>query len=257
MSAPLSTPPASPQPRRIATPGWLDLRLVLGVLLVLASVLIGAKIVSSASTTYASVAATRNLAAGTVLTRDEVRLAQVQLPDRGRGVYLRTLADAVGKRLERAVSRGELLASAAVARVRAQTTLTVPLAAGAAPSLRSGQRIEVWVSTASCSSVVLLPDVTVQSVHADAGGSFSNGSGGQDVVISVEPAVAGRVIQALAIDEVKLRAGILVGHATPTVPAPAPSAVPAPAPSAATSASLPSAPPSSDLAACASASPSR
>jgi flagella basal body P-ring formation protein FlgA len=248
VSAPLPTPPASPQPRRIATPGWLDLRLVLGVVLVLASVLIGAKIVSSASRTYASVAATRDLAAGTVLTRDDVRLAQVQLPGHGRGVYLRTMADAVGKRLERAVSRGELLAAAAVAHVREQTTLTVPLAAGAAPKLRSGQRIEVWVSSASCSSVVLLPDVTVQSVHADSGGSFANGSGGQDVVISVDPADAGRVIQALAIDEVKVRAGILVGHASPSATASAAPSAPA-APS--------SAPPPTDLAACASASPSR
>lgn len=246
LPAPPATPPASPQPRRIATPRWLDLRLVLGVLLVLASVLIGAEVVSHASTTYPAVAATRDLAAGTVVTRDDLRLAQVQLPGHGRGVYLRSLDDALGKRLQHAVTRGELIPSAAVARVRAQTTLTVPLAAGAAPDLHSGQRIEVWVSTASCASVVLLADVTVQAVHADTGGSFSNGSGGQDVVISVEPAMAGRVIQALALEDVKLRAGIVVGPARP-----APTATPAASP-----ASGP-APPPADLAACASPSPSR
>ena len=137
--------------------------------------------------------------------------------------------------------------------MRARTTLTVPLAAGAAPDLRSGQRIEVWVSTASCSSVVLLPDVTVQAVHADTGGSFSNGTGGQDVVISVEPAVAGRVIQALALADVKLRAGILVGRATTAPAGPA-----SPTPSATGSVQSPAPPDgSADLARCASASPSR
>lgn len=254
----------SPAPRRVARPSWLDLRLVLGVLLVLASVLIGAKIVSGASKTHAAVTATRDLAAGTVLTADDLRLSQVQVPGRGRDVYLADTKDAIGQRLERAVSRGELVPSAAVAKVKAQTTLTVPLAAGAAPRLRSGQRIEVWVSSSSCPFVVLLPDVTVQSVHADADGSISNGRGGQDVVISVEPAIAGRVIAALAIDGVTLRAGVLVGRHPSAVPS---AAVPSASPpsSGSQSESTPqsgSTPPQSggdptDLAACASPSATR
>ena len=36
-----------PVPRRVRPPRWLDLRLVLGVLLVLASVLLGARIVGA------------------------------------------------------------------------------------------------------------------------------------------------------------------------------------------------------------------
>ena len=59
---------------------------------------------------------------------------------------------------------------------------------------------------------MLLPDVTVQAVRADTGGSFTTGTGGQDVVISVEPD-AGRPgrPRALAIDDVHLRAGVLAG----------------------------------------------
>ena len=106
-----------------------------------------------------------------------------------------------------------------MARVAAQTTLTVPLAAGAAPALHTGQRIEVWVSTAShARRSLLLPDVTVQSVRTDDGGSFSTGVGGQDVVVSVAPDVADRVIAALALDQVKLRAGVLVGSTDRSTP---------------------------------------
>jgi SAF domain-containing protein len=256
----VSVPPPSPQPRRIATPSWFDLRLVLGVLLVLVSVLIGAKVVDGARSTTATVVATRDLAAGTVLTAGDVRLAQAQLPGHGKGVYLTATTGAVGRRLTRAVSRGELVPAAAVARVRTQTTLTVPLASGTAPDLRAGQRIELWVSSATCPSTVLLPDVTVQAVHPGDDGSFSDGTGGQNVVISVEPAQAGRVIAALALDEVKLRAGILVGPAAgdpdrsaPPDQAATPSGTPAPSGAASSSGS----PAAGDLAACAAASPTK
>jgi hypothetical protein len=202
--------PSSPRPRRIATPSWLDLRLVLGVLLVLASVLIGAKVVSSAEHTYPTVAVRHDLAAGTVLTADDLRLAKVQLPHRGHGVYLAKVRDAVGRQLSRPMSAGELLPADAVAAVKPQTTVTVPLASGAAPELRKGQRIELWLSTATCSSVVLLPAVPVQAVHADSG-TLPGGTGGQDVVISVRPELADRVVSALAIDQAQVRAGVLVG----------------------------------------------
>jgi hypothetical protein len=208
----LSPPaPPSPSPRRISPPSWLDLRLVLGVVLVLASVLVGARVVSGARTTYPTVAANRDLAAGTVLTAEDLRLARVQLPDRGRGVYLARLRDVVGKQLTRPVSAGELVAFGAIAKIPQQTTVTVPLASGSAPQLHKGQRIEVWVSTAGCSSLVLLPEVTVQAVHAEGSGSFDSGTGGQDVVISVAPALAERVVAALAIDGVHLRGGVLGG----------------------------------------------
>lgn len=203
--------PLSPPARRVAAPSWLDLRLVLGVLLVLGSVLLGAQVVSSARHTYARVAVRRDLAAGVVLTAGDLRLVQVQLPDSGHGVYLARVNDAVGRRLARPIGAGELLPAAAVADVPAQTTVTVPLASGSAPQLRKGQRIELWLSTPQCASVVLLPDVTVQAVHGDTGGSFGAGADGQDVVVSVAPGLAERVVAALALDDVRLRAGVLTG----------------------------------------------
>jgi hypothetical protein len=219
---PVSSPqlPPSPSPRRIATPSWLDLRLVLGVALVLGSVLLGAKVVSGARHTYPRVAARHDLAAGTILTARDLQLSRVQLPGQGAGVYLADVARVVGHQLSRPVSAGELVPSGALTRVPARTTVTVPLATGSAPDLRKGQRIELWVSASGCPSQVLLPDVTVQAVRTDTGGSFSEGDGGQDVVISVAPALADRVVRALGFDSVQLRAGVLLGPPVASAPLP-------------------------------------
>jgi flagella basal body P-ring formation protein FlgA len=202
--------PQSPRPRRVATPSWLDVRLVLGVALVLASVLLGARLVSSARHTAPVVAARRDLAAGTVLSADDLTVVSARLPGVASGSYATGPAQLVGRRLSHAVSAGELVPVAAVDSVATHTTVTVPLEAAAAPDLRKGQRIELWVSVGNCAALVLLPDVAVQAVRTDSG-AFGSGTGGQDVTISVAPALAERVVAALAIDDAQLRAGILTG----------------------------------------------
>jgi len=70
-----------PTPRRIRPPRWLDLRLVLGVLLVLGSVLLGARVVAAADATVPVWAATGDLAAGTELTAGDLRAVDVRLGD--------------------------------------------------------------------------------------------------------------------------------------------------------------------------------
>jgi hypothetical protein len=202
----------SPVPHRIKAPSWLDLRLVIGVVLVLGSVVLGAKIVSGANHTYRMLAVTRDLAAGTLLSHDDVKAVRVQLPDRGHGIYVSGDADVLGKQLNRSLASGELLPAAALGTAAALTTVTVPLTADNAPTLRPGQRVEIWLSTKTCASIVLLADVTVQDVHPATGGSFSS-SGGQNVVVSVAPDLAGRVVGALARDGATIRAGILTGPA--------------------------------------------
>jgi SAF domain-containing protein len=204
----------SPHPRRISTPRWFDLRLVLGVVLVLAAVLVGALVVARARHTDKELAVTHDLAAGTTLQATDVRLVDVQLPDdvRHDAGYLSDPAAAVGKVLNRPLRRGELVPAAVVSAAGgAQTTVSVPFAADAAPALTRGERIVVWLSTPSCPSVVLLPDVTVQDVRAATSGGFSTSGTGQDVVVSVVPTLAQRVVAALAIPDATIRAGVLTG----------------------------------------------
>ena len=74
-AGPPTAPPEvlpGPTPRRVRPPRWLDLRLVLGVLLVLGSVLLGARIVSAADATVPVWTAVRDLAPGTELRADDL-----------------------------------------------------------------------------------------------------------------------------------------------------------------------------------------
>jgi len=64
---PSGSPAASPTPRRLRAPGWLNFRLIAGILLVLVSVIAGARIVTAADTSDMVWAAEADLAAGTVL----------------------------------------------------------------------------------------------------------------------------------------------------------------------------------------------
>jgi hypothetical protein len=203
----------SPRPRRISTPRWFDLRLVLGIVLVLAAVLVGAVVVSRAEHTDKELAVTRDLAVGTRVQASDLRLIDVQLPDdvRHDAAYLSDPDQAVGKTLNRALRKGELVPAAVLAAATTATTVSVPFAADAAPALTRGQRIVVWLSTATCPSVVLLPDVTVQDVHTSDSGGFSTSGTGQDVVVSVAPRLAQRVVAALAIQDATIRAGVLTG----------------------------------------------
>lgn len=200
---------SSPTPNRVRTPRWFDLRLVLGIVLVLGSVLVGAKIVSGAHATYRMPALTHDVAAGATLRADDLHLVQVRLPGHGSGVYVARTGDAVGHRLNRALAEGELVPTAALSEAPALTTVSVPIAAGRAPTLRAGERVQLWLSTKLCPSLVLLADVTVQDARASAGtiGSAS----GQDIVLSVPADLADRVIAALALPDAAIRAGILTG----------------------------------------------
>jgi hypothetical protein len=206
----------SPAPSRVSRPTWLDRRLVLGIALVLAAVLVGAQVVSSARHTDKEFAVSRDLAAGATLQASDLQAVDVQLPGTAQ-VYVIDLAKAVGKVLDRPLARGELLPAAALAAAPARTTVSLPLGADAAPRLGRGQRIVVWLSIKTCPTQVLLTDVTVQDVRAADAGSFTSGGAGQDVVLSVAPDLAQRIVSAQAIADATIRAGVLTGR--PEAPA--------------------------------------
>lgn len=201
MSAP------SPSPNRLRAPRWLDARLVAGIVLVLAAVVIGARVVSAAQHTRAVLALSRDLAAGATLRADDLTRVDVRLPHTE--MYADDPAKVVGHRLNRTLGKGELIPVQALGTAPQATTISVPLQARDAPRLQRGQRIEIWVSTPTCRSLVLLADVTVQDVHD---GSDAIGAGtGQDVVLSVPPELAARVVAALADTDAVVRAGVLTG----------------------------------------------
>lgn len=205
--------PVSPVPRRLRAPSWLDLRLVVGVLLVLASVAGGAFAVSASGRTQRLWALRHDVEPGVLLTATDVVAVSARVPS-GHEVYLAAATSVAGQNVTRRLSAGELLPRSALGDAPARTTVTLPLGADVAPEIRAGQRITLWVSTASCPSAVVLADTPVQDVQDATGANFGS-SGGQDVVVRLSNDDAQRVIEALALKGGTIRAGVVTGAPLP------------------------------------------
>jgi hypothetical protein len=145
-------PPAdTPMPvaSRLRPPGWRDRRLVVGVVLVLASVAFGASVIARADNTQPVYAAGHPLLPGQRLTTDDLQVVHVRLGGQ-RGRYLGPAAlPADGAVVIRSVQDGELVPASAVGTRDAVTSrpVAVPVPAAAAQGLRPGSLVDVWIAT--------------------------------------------------------------------------------------------------------------
>jgi hypothetical protein len=201
-----TAPPAAPVPRRVRAPRWLDLRLVLGVLLVLGSVLLGARVVTAADATVPVWSAAGDLAAGTVLSPEDLVPVEVRLDDAA-GAYLSTSTRPQGRTLTRAVRRGELVPGSALDTTSTEVQLALPVQAGyVPPGLARGQRVDVYAISASGAStssgggtgaVAVVRDATVQAISGRAQGVLSSPTTTVQVVVSVAAERAPEVLTAI------------------------------------------------------------
>jgi len=189
-----------PTPRRVRPPRWLDLRLVLGVLLVLGSVLIGARVVAAADATVPVWAASGDLSAGTALGADDLVAVEVRLDDVAPG-YLAASTHPQGRTLARSVHRGELLPRSALDRPKALVQLALPVQAGyVPPGLDRGRLVDVYAVAGNASSPVgpasasrapassvtaVLRGVPVQAVSGRSEGVLSTPTTAVQVVVSL------------------------------------------------------------------------
>ncbi|MPQ99816.1 flagellar biosynthesis protein FlgA [Modestobacter sp. I12A-02628] len=195
-----------PVPRRVRPPRWLDLRLVLGVLLVLGSVLVGARVVTAADATVPVWAAAGDLAAGTVLSVDDLVAVSVRLDDAA-GAYLSTSTRPEGRPLARAVRSGELVPRSALEGASTEVQLALPVQAGfAPPGLTRGQVVDVYAvadaatgatGAADGGVTLVLAGATVQSVSGRGDGVLSSATTTIQVVVSLPAERAGEVLAAV------------------------------------------------------------
>ena len=186
--------PAPPVPRRVRPPRWLDLRLVLGVLLVLGSVLLGARVVGAADATIPVWAAQGDLAAGTVLTEDDLTVVDVRLDAVAEG-YLAGSVRPAGRTLARAVGAGELLPRAALEAPSELVQVALPVQAGwVPPGLQRGRLVDVYavadpaagaVGSADGSVNLVVGGAPVQAVSGAADGVLSTPTTTVQLVVSV------------------------------------------------------------------------
>src|ERR1022692_4108556 len=155
------SPPAS----RFRRPRWLDIRLVVGVLLVIGAVLTGALVVSGADHRSSYWALQHDVSAGTVLSDADLVPVRAQLGESA-GSYLSSTEAVIGKSVLHPMRGGQLIPRLELAAPVQGVLVTVPVRSDNAPRLARADRVTLWLSTKSCRGVVLLSDAVVVEVRA-------------------------------------------------------------------------------------------
>lgn len=139
---------ASPAAQRLVPRRWLDVRAVLGIVLLLGSMIGGARLFAAASHETAVWAAAHDLAPGERLSGGDLRQVRVRL--NGAAVGYLTGSEPAGYVVVRFVKARELLPAAALATSAhsdSSRLVTVPVQAGhLPPDLAPGDRVDVYLT---------------------------------------------------------------------------------------------------------------
>ncbi|MCL2542404.1 MAG: hypothetical protein FWE71_08110 [Nocardioidaceae bacterium] len=152
MSADLGSPPApsSPPAQRVGRPGWRDPRLWIGVVLVTASVLAGARLLAGADDTVRVWAVAHEIGAGSRVHPADLVVRRVRFGDAS-DLDLYYVADQAlpgGLVLGRTIGAGELLARSAVRRAGEADTerVSVEVDPGRVdPDVHAGSVVDVYL----------------------------------------------------------------------------------------------------------------
>ena len=173
----------TPRAARLARPRWLDLRLVIGILIVLVSVVLGARLVATVDDTYEVWSVGSDLGARTTLTADDLVPVAVSLGDGARR-YLSASTSPIGRVLARPLARGELIPLAALIAPEAADLRNVVIEVDrvSASGLRRGRVVDVYAVPAANPGAespapprLVVGAVTVAAVSGEAGTLAASG----------------------------------------------------------------------------------
>lgn len=192
--------PDSPPARRVRAPSWLDLRLVIGVLLVLVSVVVGARVLGEADESTTVWGVSKDLAAGTVLEASDLVKVRVRLFDNA-SRYMSTDSSPAGKVLGRPMLSGELIPRAALVQPESVVQLPLSVPAERVPrDLAHGQLVDIYASVEQQGqppqTTLVLAGVTILKVDGRGEGALSVGSQRLQVLISVPSCRVAAIIDA-------------------------------------------------------------
>jgi hypothetical protein len=235
----------APSATRLKSPSWLDGRLVIGIVLVLLSVVLGAKIISSSQRYDVMWAASRDIAPGTTLLKSDLLQVDVRFKDHGALYISAAGASPVGRVTVSPLASGQLIPLAAVPSTPppAVRLVTIPVERLHMPRGNDlhGVQVDLYVTPktlngeAQAKPQLVLANVTIADTIVDSSLGSSDGSG---VVLSVPVAFVDAVVAAAQLGSVDLvrvpaattagtTAGVTVGP-PPTSDSPPPSDSPAP-----------------------------
>lgn len=199
-SAALPASPAAARPRRA---WWRDLRVVLGIAIVIVCMVVGARAVSAGDDTVSVWRVTRALAAGTIPAPSDVQA--VSVPRDTSTPYALTTAPP-GARLARDVAAGELLPAEVDGPEPNVRWVTLPVEPLHAPTdLAPGERVDVWATSTADLGAVVKPTLVLAGALVSSVSSDAVGFGGEyGVVLEVAPQAAGDVLAALRTGSIDL-----------------------------------------------------
>lgn len=151
-----AAPPAAPrqqplQAKRIKPARWRDARLAAGIVMLLAAVLIGARLIGAADRTSPFIAITGDLPAGHVLVATDLEQIPTRLTSASE-LYIpwSEARKLVGRTLSRGMARHELVPLSAVAdKIDPGELRDVPIVVDGlrAPKLRLGDLVDIYATT--------------------------------------------------------------------------------------------------------------
>lgn len=190
---------------RLRRPRWKDPRLIVGIILVVASVLMGALLVSRLSETTPVLVARSPIAPGDTIDASDLVVAEVRLGDQT-DIYAGSL-DAIpeGAVATRAVQEGELLPMSAIGQAAdvPLRPVVIPVEATVAESVVPGSTVELWHTapatdeSGDAQAVLLVPEAVVRRI--DEGSSL--GMRSMSVEVLVPSSSVHEVLEVLSKDE--------------------------------------------------------
>ncbi|QNK80831.1 SAF domain-containing protein [Nakamurella sp. PAMC28650] len=200
-------PQGAPVPRRSSRPRWLDVRVIGGLLLVIAAVVVGARVIGSSSHTSPVWAATRSLASGTVLTAGDLEPVDVNLGDDA-SRYIAAgsgTKSVVGSSLANPVGAGELVPVSAVQPAAAGRIVVIGVSPDRMPpGVGHGSVIDLYLtsggtnSTSEVKTDLVSAGITVQSVSAPSSGGLSGATSNRyQIAVLVPAALADTLVKTL------------------------------------------------------------
>jgi hypothetical protein len=186
----------------LSSPRRLDLRLIIGVVIVIATALAGFALVSAADNTTSVYTAAKSLSPGHVIKDSDLVLTDVKL-GKSSSAYLDAKGLTQGAVVTKAVAAGELVPLSAVGTAKqvATTNVVVQLDLPLSSDAVVGSNVDVWASMAAGQGVFGPPAVIIsgaQIAHISEATGLAASTGGVRVEIVVPQSKVAALLESQA-----------------------------------------------------------
>ena len=186
----------------LSSPRRLDLRLIIGVVIVIATALAGFALVSAADNTTSVYTAAKSLSPGHVIKDSDLVLTDVKL-GKSSSAYLDAKGLAQGAVVTKAVAAGELVPLSAVGTAKqvATTNVVVQLDLPLSSDVIVGSTVDVWASMAAGQGIFGPPAVVIsgaQIAHITEATGLAASTGGVRVEIVVPQSKVAALLESQA-----------------------------------------------------------